>query len=317
MPAGTPDSPAAPRPRTALAWCVVAAVVALVLLMHSLAPDPQEQEFALEFMTQQVQVQYGTKDFADFLGGPAAAGASKEAIYEPLAKTFARGPVGQRQRFSAVAADMAGPAKALSLLDETERLLRERGIPLEGKALRVQGSLRALYGGADLADGDRAELRRELGWFGELAFAPEGSPGRAAVMAPARRVAGVQLGAAVALLCALGLGVIAAVVFWLAVVRREGTFFLLAPGAAPHGIYAETFAAWMVLFVLVSLGAGILVRIAGLEDWSLGIEGCAILLSLGALAWPIRRGIPFATVRDDLGLRLPGNPVKEILAGFA
>ncbi len=317
MPEGLPAPPAAIRPRTALAWCVVAAVVGLVLLMHSLAPDPKEQEFALEFMTQQVQVQYGTRDLVGSLGGTAAEGASTAALYDQLAATFARGPVPQRQRFSAVAADLSGPAAALGLLDETERLLRERGIPLEGRALRIQGSLRAIYSGGAVPEAERAELREELGWFGELALAPEGSPGRAEVIAPARRVASRQLAVVLALLAALGAGVIAAVVFWLSVVRREGTFFLLGPGAAPHGIYAETFAAWMALFVLVSLGAGLLVRFAGLEDWALGVEGGAVLLTLGALAWPVRRGIPFATVRDDLGLRLPANPGKEILAGFA
>jgi membrane protease YdiL (CAAX protease family) len=288
----------------------VGAVVGLVLLLHFVRPSADAEEFSLDLMTRQVQSHYGTMEIAGPLGGG-------EAAYEPLAKALARGPVAQRQRFAAVAGDLAGPGKALALLDETERLLRERHLPLAGKEAELEGILRRRYSGVELPEAEKAALRRELGWFGELALAPAGSPGREAVMVPARRAASRQFlvfGCCVGLLV---LGVFGAVVFWLAVLRREGTFFLLGPGTAPHGIYAETFAAWMVLFVLVSVGAGFLARVEALREYALAVEGGAILLSLGALAWPVWRGVPFARVRDDLGLRLPPDPAKEVLAGFA
>ena len=312
MPEGNPAAPAAPsapvRPRTAIAWCVVAAVVTLVLVLHAIHPDESEATFAREFMTQQVQVQYGTKDLVSSLGGGAGADAG---AFESLERTFGRGPLEQRQRFATVAGDMRGPAAALLHLDGTERLLRERGIPLEGTAKEVQGALHRLYRGTAPSDADAALLRRELGWFGDLALAPHGSPGREAVLAPARDRAGRMLLVVGLAVAALGAGVVAALFFWIAVARSESTFFLLGPGAAPHGIYAETFAAWMVLFVLVSLAAGLL------GGGNLAVEGSAMLLTLGALAWPVLRGVPFSTVRDDLGLRLPPNPLKEIAAGAA
>jgi len=302
MPEGTSAPPAHAPPRPALAWCVVAGIVGLLLLLHALHPDPGAEEFALEQMTQQVQAQYGTREIAGPFAGP--------DTFEAMEKLHGRGPVAQRQRFAVVAADLRGPAKGLAHLDATEKLLRERGTPLAGRAREVEAILRRKFTGGTLSKEEQVALRGELGWFGDLALAPAGGPGREQVMEPARRVAKIQVLLAAGCLALLGLGVVAAAVFWLAVLRREGTFFLLGPGTAPHGLYAETFAAWMVLFVLVSL-------LADLAGGGLALEGCAILCTLSALAWPVWRGVPFARVRDDLGLRMPANPVKEILAGIA
>jgi len=310
MPTGTPGATAHAPPRPRLAWCVVAAVVAVVLGLHALRPDPAEAAYGLELVGHQVQVVYGTDDLARSLGG-VSAGSSWEA----LSKNFDRGPVAQRHRFAVVAADLKGPEKGTAILDETARLLRERSTPLAGTALAVDAALRRRFAGAALDGAERALLRKELGWFGDLALAPAGSPERDAVMAPARRAARTQILVVVAVLGGLGVGVLAAILFWIAVHRRDGPFFLLGPGAAPHGIYAETFAAWMVLYVAVGLLVTLVHRVAGIEDRSLAVEGGSMLLTLGALAWPVWRGVPFDRVRDDLGLRLPARPAKEILAG--
>jgi membrane protease YdiL (CAAX protease family) len=296
-------------PRTALAWCVIGAVVGGILLLHLLRPDPAGEAFALDLMTQQVRIQYGTRDFA----GPAG----DAATYDAIRAAFARGPVAQRQRFAVVAGDLRGAKAARDVLDETERVLRERNVPLAGREKEVQGILRKIHGEppVPLDDGERAVLRASLGWFGDLALAPVGAAGREAVLAPARRSAIRYFAIAAGVLAALGIGVVVAAAFWISVLRREGTVFLLGPGTAPHGIYAETFAAYLVLFLLLSFAAGLVLDAAGLRDHVLAVDGVLVLLSLGALAWPVWRGVPFATVRDDLGLRMPAHPLREVLAG--
>ena len=81
----------------------------------------------------------------------------------------------------------------------------------------------------------------------------------------------------------------------------------------------------------ISFGISVLLpfmlRLSGLDEYMtieelfsgvtpLAIGLVTMFLSLGALAWPVIRGIDFKTVRNDIGL-VSGKPLQEILAGFA
>ncbi len=63
------------------------------------------------------------------------------------------------------------------------------------------------------------------------------------------------------------------------------------------GIYAETFAVWQVIFVVLSLGTLFLV-----PGTSLLPGGIVLAISLVAVCWPVRRGIKWSDVREDIGL---------------
>jgi membrane protease YdiL (CAAX protease family) len=327
MPIGSPAPGAPLRPRTGIAWTLIALGVAAITVLGSVLPDRTAGNEAAvnDDMAVQFRLQYGIREVQGSLpGGAAAAGAIP---WEKLEKQYGRGPAAQRQRFAVVAGDEKGPSAALAVLDGLETLLRSRGRALEGRAAEVQAALRALYGGGGsvldpraperLTEERRALLREELGWFGDLALAPPGSPAREVFLAPAKRTATRLLVIGLFLLLASGAGTVGALVFWVLVLRGGGPRFRLAPGSTPHGVYAETFAAWLLLFIAVSLAASLLLRLGLPRGALLPLEGIASLLTLGALAWPVLRGVPWGTVRDDLGLRLSAEPLRDALAGAA
>jgi membrane protease YdiL (CAAX protease family) len=302
-------------------------MVAGILALHRFGGSGDEtgDSPAMDQMAVTVQVRFGFDGVRQrFL--PAGVPLAEDIAFEQIRADFGGGPPAQRQRFAVVAGDMRGPSRALAVLDELERLLRDRKRPLEGKAREVEDALRALYGGGGarpdpaapkrLSPARCALLRKELGWFGDLALAPPGSPGRDAFLEPARRKA---LADVVFMGCgalALLLGFAGAVLFWFVVLGSSRITFRLAPGSAPHGVYAEAFAAWMVLFIVISAAVGLLLRAAGVAGLGLAAETALELLMLGALAWPVLRGVPWRTVRDDIGLRLSPTPIRDVLAGM-
>jgi membrane protease YdiL (CAAX protease family) len=182
----------------------------------------------------------------------------------------------------------------------------------------------------------------QLGWFGELALAPArpnlpdddlgaalGAPAavalsqvpepdparRAAVLAPALRAFWV---AAVAFLAGGGLvlvGLAALIVFL--VLAGTGKLRDGLPQPIPHGgVYAETFALWMLLFFVgIRLVAPLLSEVVG--GSLLLLEGAAFFLSLVVLAWPVLRGVPWAQVRQDIGWTRGRRPALEPPAGVA
>src|SRR5207245_10194249 len=91
--------------------------------------------------------------------------------------------------------------------------------------------------------------------------------------------------------------------------RRSGTPY--------GGIYAETFALWMALFLAFNIGIS---KLVAAEDWLLLYQGVAFLGSLSALAWPLLRGGPWRQVRLDVGWFRGPRPALEpamAVAGYA
>src|SRR4029077_18738239 len=114
------------------------------------------------------------------------------------------------------------------------------------------------YDTPSLSVSDRDYLREKLGWFGELALAPaQGSPeARERVLAPARRTAIVLLGAGtLGLMSAAAgfFGMIFLLIFYYMGHLRRG----LMTGIPYGGLYAETFAVWMALFLALEFVVGI------------------------------------------------------------
>jgi membrane protease YdiL (CAAX protease family) len=231
------------------------------------------------------------------------------------------GPVDQRLRFVVLAGDLAGPAEALHYQEDLNQKLAANQIELTPAQRRLEAILRRLY--RDYARGrwqapsvsaeQRAWLQSQLGWFGDLALAPAGGPdtaARAEVLAAAQQTSLAVVAAGVIfVLLALG-GVIGLVVLMslLASGKLHGG---LRCGYADGAIYAETFAWWMVIYVGLSVGAGVVAP----ADQKLLWSGVAMLLSLGVLVWPVVRGIPWQRVREQIGL-VPGrNPALEPAVG--
>jgi membrane protease YdiL (CAAX protease family) len=171
----------------------------------------------------------------------------------------------------------------------------------------------AIRAAGTLGPTGRTLLVDELGWFGELALVPPGSPdadARTAVMRPARIVATVLISAAVLGLTATGaglIGLVLAAVFTFTGHLRSG----LGSARPWHGVYAETFAAWLVLFLgLQYLGAWI-----ATPSTEMPVTLAMFVASLVALVWPVVRGIPWPQVRADVGWTLGRQPWVEPLVG--
>jgi membrane protease YdiL (CAAX protease family) len=236
-----------------------------------------------------------------------------------------------------LAGELAGPGKALKELDRLGKDVARHGITPTREQAKVKETLRRLYqdyerGRLDapaLSAAERDFLRQQLDWFGALALAPAPNPANAqaapldragnpdaaereAVLDLARTTFGITVGTFAAIVF-LGLaGFIGAVVLLILALtgRLHGS---VQTGTKRGGIYAETFAAWLVLFLGFSLAA---------HHISLGMPellqvSLFMLLSLVALSWPVLRGIAWHEVRQDIGLTFGQNPVIEPAIGVA
>lgn len=323
-----PGDSGRPRGFTVLAWLVIAMVCAAAIILPRLegAPAPsQTDEMGILLMRVQSQYFVGAGNFM-----PAE---QRTQMYDEARKNLNRGTVPQRQRFIALAAEMQDPAEARERLHELDELIRKRKDeqPPEGQPpfeltesqRAVQALLHVLYNHKDidspridaLTENERDQLRAELGWFGELAFAHStvaSDAERKDVLRPANRVVLILLSSAVSFVVAAIVGGIA-LILWTAflVSRRTRLHFSLRAGHH-HGIYAETFALWMVIFFGLQL----------LPEFvpALGTLGMSYVLlmffvSLIVLGWPVMRGVPWTQVCEDVGLTRGRSIVLETLNG--
>jgi membrane protease YdiL (CAAX protease family) len=238
------------------------------------------------------------------------------------AKALNTGSLDQRWRFIVLAGDLVGPDEARTKLQELNELLaRDRVIPTPEQR-RVMNILRTLYGSYQqgqwdapkVGPEDRQLLKDKLGWFGELALAPrEGDKAaRAAAEVPAKRMLTAVLAMLTWVVFFLGAGCLGLLVLgglWLAGVVHGKLHCPTGHG----GVYAETFALWMGMFV------GMLVLVGSLDvgQYRFLLMIAAELVSLLALAWPVIRGVPWRQVREDIGWTLGPRPLLEPFLGFA
>lgn len=307
-----------PRGRPLIAWVVivlfVAGVTSLQFIRARVRDSGTNDRIGVALMTMQGRYMVGAANFP---------GVSRLDLYKE-AVSLNTGPIDRRLRFVTLAGELAGPAEALKQLDRlTEKLQQEQIEPTPKQELLL-ADLRELYieyeakrfEAPALSKEQRHRIQQELGWFGELALAPEGSPdtaARSAVLEPARRtvaafVATVGGVAVLGFSGLIGLGVL--VVLYL-LGRLQGGMHV----GQPHGgVYAETFALWLVLFTVLGIGAAFV----PVGDYDLLVKGAAALLSLGALAWPVLvRGLSWRQVREDIGWTAGRGGALEPFVGIA
>ncbi len=306
------DEPAAPSPRgrPLIAWTVIILVVAGLFVLHMLyEPAAGEEQFdAFELQ-------------ARALVGAASLGPASSEVYTTEVKELNKGSVGQRLRFVVLAGELAGPAEALDRLHELPDLECQAQLTASPDEKAAGETLDRLYQDYEadaytaptVSESDRKQLRRQLGWFGDLALSPRDGPdlaARAAVLAPARRIVIVFGGVMLAGLFAGAVGCTLLVLFavlW----RRIRSRFVV--GSQFGGVYAETFALWIILYI----GLGWLIhRFA--PNLPLALKaGLSQFGSLIVLTWPVLRGASWRQVRQDIGWRAGDKPALEPLYGVA
>lgn len=302
--------PAAATPQPArrgwniLAWPIILAVVALTLFGRPLLEDAAAigrqtpSRAARTVLELQSRYLVGAKDM---LGLP-----GEDLLRQT--QSLDDGSASAGLRLAVLAGEFVGPQEAqqrLALLDVTD--VDDRRL-LQILSELYADQARGLVDLPSLDPQKRAFLIDQLGWFGRLALHPRGvadQEARRQVLAPAHQTVVVFLGG----VCVLGLlafggfaGLIVLVI--LACLRKLQPG--LRPGLPHAGVYAETFALWLVLFAgLTLLGPRLSLVPPLLRS---GLVGAASLL---ALAWPVLRGIPWSQVRRDIGLHAGRSGVLE------
>jgi membrane protease YdiL (CAAX protease family) len=302
-----PSTPPLRRGRSLLAWLVILAAVGFIL-WRSWTENPLDKQ-KYDLLTARLQGRYfiGWEQIQKrFSGGQS----NEDLLYEQVREALDKHTYAQRLCFVVLAGELKGPAEARTQL----RLLNERyreqgGEPAEEDA-RCAALLDHLYAQGEqhpqeppaLSVEQQQELRQRLGWFGELALTPDGSDpaAREAVLAPAYRTVYALVAGVLAI---LGLGLLGLVLLVTFAVlgflhRLRGG---LTTGATSGGIYAETFAVYLLLFLGLSVAGRYAIHWSGLRHGTLALSGLAALGSLAALVWPVLRGIPWRQVRQDIG----------------
>jgi membrane protease YdiL (CAAX protease family) len=317
--------PSAPlrKGRPLLAWLVILAAVAFISWRSSTTSSQERERYDLVTMRLQGRYLVGLAELEErFLKSKKT---GREQLYEAARKDLDRGTYAQRLRFVVLAGELKGPDAAreqLQQIDEKYRAHCSNPSPENAETARILDHLftlraRDANAAASLPEDEKQELRQRLDWFGDLALAPPDgdAAARANVLAPALRTVWALLGAGVFMLglglAGLGLFVTLSVLYFLNRLHSG-----LASGSPHHGIYAETFALYMLLFLGLSLAARLAIHGLSLENGTLALSGLAALCSLSAIAWPVLRGISWHQVRQDIGWHFDRRPGLEPLLGL-
>lgn len=308
-----------------IAWIVIVALVVLTVwgqyirndhgsAAAEVAADPESFVFELQ----------GRYSIGAVNSGLPIKDSQRRQFFAQLEKFAAHG---NRLRLVVAAGEIVGPQQALDVLVELPEKLRDLpevqtlkrlyeygvarnapGEPLEAITNEGSGDAEAPASqppaiAPEITPAEREALVKRLGWFGQLALAQRGLADKAArdaALAPAVKTFGFVIGA-------FGIGCVAALLGFvmlvaLLVLAAQGSLRGLQTGSAFGGVYAETFAAWMLLFLALSLLGRLLPDVIP-QPIRLSVPFVGSLLALG---WPLLRGVPWSTVRRDIGW-VPGR----------
>lgn len=246
-------------------------------------------------------------------------GTTGKELYEQAKTTLDVKGYSQRLRLAVLAGELVGPAEARSVLEALAGDSGTQTSNVSAHSLEAAKLLLRLYSGYEkdpgtpaLSSTEQDTLRDGLGWFGDLALAPADGDAadRARAMAPVYRtlVGYLCLGLGGLLALLTGVVLLLVLVCFLYLGRLGDS---LVTGSGHGGLYAETFALYLVFYVVV----GYSLRFVP-EEWTgLWLQGVVMLLSLVTLGWPVLRGLSWQQVREDLGLHFGKQPYAEVLAG--
>ncbi len=314
---GIRTAPTPPKGNALLAWLVILGVIVLqFVIRHRNEPKQAENKSSATLLR-----------FLELEGKRLLATAEQPGVrfdrielYEE-AQRFNRGPHVQRLCFVVLAGELAGANEASDRISELRKNQLKQE-PAGGDDLSdVQAVLERLYAdykernwdAPSVAESERELLTQRLRWFGQLALAPADGPNveaRKQVVAAARGSMQTLVLAGIAGVAAFVGGFVAFVVF-MVMLGMNRLPSRLEPASGRGGIYVETFACWMVLFLLLSLVA-LLLPGGGI---SLIASLLVPVVSVAALWWPSLRGVTTDQFRREIGLTR-GSGLSEIVRGL-
>jgi membrane protease YdiL (CAAX protease family) len=225
------------------------------------------------------------------------------------------GTVGQRQRYVAFMIALGNTEAASASVLRMRSGLASEGIEMTEQESKTQEMLDILIEGGTLPS-DHPPLVETLGWFGTYLQADKTERKKIGTVAANK----VMIVGVVALI--IGVVVIVGLIFLILNTLKAFDGKLtsgLVPPAIHHGIYAEVFAIWLLVFVGFTTLAGLLS--IGLASGNAAISLLFVLIaffgSLIALAWARIRGISFKQICVDIGWTTGRGLMREIFTGFA
>ncbi len=310
MPTGQIPPSGPIRTFPAVAWAVIAALagvlMVMVMVMRGQAEEAPEGggNAMLEIESRLVLAQEALAPGSGELALQAAMGHASPA---------------RQLRLSAVAAALGGPDEGMAVVASVQRQMAEAGMePTESEAAALADLDRVYAGDASERVLDRVES--SLGWFGRLAVAaslPDEEARRERVAPAFESAAAMMVGLTLVVLVLGGVGVLGLVLLVLGAVRAFSGRMPVQLGLATgrDGVYAETFAVWLVVFQVIMIGAAA-VAMNMPAGWTMLVTFVAFFASLAALAWPTLRGIPWAQVQRDIGWTAGKGVAVELGCGL-
>ncbi len=302
-----------------VAWGVVILVLVLKGLLPAVASSEpskgqEAQSAALVDVVMKLQgrMTLAAKQFADM---------QKSPMPEDQILVLEVGSIRQRQQAAALAGVLFGRQGALDSLDRLKTAASKADHSLSDVQLQTNQAIADAFKGQEdptadterkqtLSSTQQAMLSKELGWFGELIIART-QPGEEAAWKSIQINAMTLLFVVIGAMIAIGLlGVLGFIGLILGLVWSfSGRLEALRDSGCP-GLYIETFAIWLVVFLILSELFGLI---------GLGIAGSIIVffLSLVSLAWLPIRGRSFARSCSEIGLTTGRGLVREIACGVA
>lgn len=307
-------------PLEALSWLIIAAILVLKgVLPASEVPEATPGGYS---KTSAEETQIMKLQGQMLLAGSAMSGDQNPDLLAEQVKPLETGSVGQRQRAVILMGVISDSAQAMASLRRLQEAAEKHEIALSDSQIRVNSILAGLFtpvksSGSQfgvLTSDDASFLREQLGWFGELVVArtqisEKEEWSRVLNSSFSKLVVMIVFILMVGLLGLLGLvGLILGIIGFC-----KGRLPPLQTGRC-GGVFVETFACWLVLFLLFN---ELLVGFAMKIELPLLGSVVGFFLSLVALGWLVLRGMKWPDVMRQIGLVRGRGWWREILAGVA
>ncbi len=290
------------------AWITIITLVLAITYLQTLKieEDSGLSDDAAEMVVVQLQAEY-------LLGVGALMG--EEQNIANTARMLDVGSVGQRLRYMAF---MIGLGKTDQVFDAIIKLqddLKASGKKLTETEHFYVENLGILASSGGLPDNPKSFLD-SLGWFGIFAVADK-SKHDAMVQSAKQKV--FLVGVVFAIVCVLCvLGFFALLVCFIRALTGKLHSSMLPPNMR-HGVYAEVFAIWLPVFLLLAVVSGIVAQVIAEDNMfvSMLFTLGAFFTSLIVLLWARLRGISWNQLRADIGWTRGDGLDKEFLFGIA
>lgn len=287
---GANSPPPARRGQALLAWAVIVVLIGLVLFRNAARYAANEEAEADSFNgTARLAMQLQSR----YLYGVMELGFPVETLLDQGREALGDTPSSAMAYAILLAAITEQERVGLALLEELESSEQS----LSADEQHACELLSRWYEGEQLDEGERSWLKEKFGWVGRLALAYGEDEALAVLAAEAKRLAlALLIGSAVALLLLM----VGLVLWTFALIAPFQGWVRFVPPPDTHvGIYAEKFALYMALY----FGGSFALSFWPAAAKNLGVNGLLILSCLVVLVWPVLRGVPWARVQEEMGLR--------------